>query len=48
LTHRTEYRPSTPRTVTSDLTSDLSEPIARILLGSIDTGDGGTDEQRAR
>jgi hypothetical protein len=37
-----------PRTVTSDLTSDLSESIARILLGSIDTADGGTDEQRAR
>jgi hypothetical protein len=32
-----------PRTVTSD----LSEPIARVLLGSIDAGDGGTDEQHS-
>jgi hypothetical protein len=32
-----------PRTVTSD----LAEPIARILAGSIDAGDGGTDEQHS-
>ena len=32
-----------PRTVDEELT----EPIARILKGAIDTGDGGTDEQRS-
>jgi hypothetical protein len=26
---------------------DMVEPVTRVLLGSIDTGDGGTDEQRA-
>src|SRR5690349_22241275 len=32
-----------PRTVPDDLT----EPIARILKGAIDAGDGGTDEQHS-
>jgi len=32
-----------PRTVPDELT----EPVARTLKGAIDTGDGGTDEQRA-
>jgi hypothetical protein len=26
---------------------ELAEPVARVLKGAIDTGDGGTDEQRA-
>ena len=32
-----------PRTVPED----LAEPIARILKGAIDTGDGGTPEQHS-
>jgi hypothetical protein len=29
------------------VTDEMVEPVTRVLLGSIDTGDGGTDEQRA-
>jgi hypothetical protein len=29
------------------VTDEMVEPVTRVLLGAIDTGDGGTDEQRA-
>jgi ubiquinone biosynthesis protein Coq4 len=29
------------------VTNEMVEPVTRVLLGAIDTGDGGTDEQRA-
>ena len=38
-----QYRSRMPRTVPDELT----EPVVRALKGSIDIGDGGTDEQRA-
>jgi hypothetical protein len=29
------------------VTPEMVEPVVAVLLGAVDTGDGGTDEQRA-